>query len=90
MNTKLIVKAKLITALSVVLLAVSACATTPRPEPTGSEVITMNKAQRYQAAVQTQAKFKGVDVHWVNLPDEGDLARYEEPEEAGADGNGSR
>jgi starvation-inducible outer membrane lipoprotein len=81
---------KLIGCLSLLLFALSACAAAPSPETNSSPLTTMSKAQRYQAAVQTQAKFKGVDVHWVNLPDEGDLARYKEPEEAGADGNGSR
>lgn len=89
MDTKLIAKAKLISALSVVLLTVSACASTPSPDPTASPVTTMSKAQRYQAAVQTQAKFKGVDVHWVNLPNEGDLAKFKDPEEADTPANGA-
>ena len=79
---------KLIGCLSILLCTLSACATSATPDPTASSVTTMSKAQRYQAAVQTQAKLKGVDVHWVNLPDEGDLARYKDPKETETPANG--
>ncbi len=74
--------AKLITVFCIALLTVTGCAATPSPEPTASSVTTMSKAQRYQASVQAQANFRGVEVHWVNLPDENDLAKYKDPVEA--------
>ena len=90
MNAKLIVKAKLVALLPIALLMVSACAATPSPEPTSSSVTTMTKTQRYKASVQTQAAHKNVDVHWVNSPDEGDLARFKDPEETKTSANGSQ
>ncbi len=68
---------KTITGLLLVLLTVSACTTTAAPPSGNTAVTTLSKADRYQIAVQNQARFKGVDVHWVNPPDEGDLAKYD-------------
>jgi hypothetical protein len=67
------------------VLTVSACATstggspgsTAAPASTDYSITTLSKSDLYQIAVQEQARFKGVDVHWVNPPDEGDLARYD-------------
>lgn len=70
--------AKLITALAVLMLLVAGCAATPSPPTTAGSVNTLSKVDRYHAAVNAQARRNGAEVHWVNLPDEGDLARYED------------
>ncbi len=66
---------KLIAGLSLLLLTLSACAAAPAPQ-SNNEVTTMSNAERYRAAVNSQAKAKNIDVHWVNPPDEDDLDEY--------------
>lgn len=72
--------AKLITALTVSLLLAGGCAATPSPQPTSDSVNTLSKVDRYHAAVNAAARRNGAEVHWVNLPDEGDLAHYKDPD----------
>jgi ABC-type glycerol-3-phosphate transport system substrate-binding protein len=79
---------KQIAGLSVLVLAVSACSTTTAPPSDSNTITTLNKTERYQVAVQSQARFNGVEVVWVNPPDEGDLAKYELPESS-PNANGS-
>lgn len=70
--------AKLITGLSVAALLATGCAASGGQQATGSEVSTLSKVDRYHAAVEAQARRNGAEVHWVNLPDEGDLAHYQD------------
>jgi len=83
MNIKNIGKnfGKNIAALSLLVLTVSACATPTAnpvaPTSTGHPVTTLSKSEQYQLAVQQSARLNGVEVRWVNPPDEGDLAHYE-------------
>lgn len=79
--------AKMITGFSVALLLASGCAATPSPQTTGNNVSTLSKVDRYHAAVEAQARRNGTEVHWVNLPDEGDLARYNDSNVQGANGS---
>lgn len=69
---------KMITGLCALLLLASGCAATPSPQTGGDSVTTLTSVDRYHAAVEAQARKNGAEVHWVNLPDEGDLARYQE------------
>jgi hypothetical protein len=78
--------ARMITGLSAVLLLVTGCAANNQPVAS-TEVSTLTMTQRYQAAVNSQAMRNGAEVHWVNLPDEGDLAKYADAEQE--DSNGS-
>lgn len=79
---------KMITGLVFVSLMVTGCAASSQPVA-GEEVSTLTRTQRYQAIVNAQAKRNGTEVHWVNLPDEGDLAHYDDFETAEQNSNGS-
>lgn len=68
--------AKQIVFMSSLVLTLSACAATPAPEAGTANVDTMTNVQRYKATVNAHAHRKGVDVHWVNPPDDDDLDEY--------------
>jgi ABC-type glycerol-3-phosphate transport system substrate-binding protein len=72
---------KLIAGLSTVLIGISACSTTPAPSAETS-VTTLSNTERYQATVNAQAAVNGVEVHWVNPPDENDLKKYSKSDAA--------
>jgi hypothetical protein len=82
MNIKNIGKniGKTIAGMSMLVLTVSACATPTAspvaPTSTGHPVTTLSKSEQYQIAVQQSARLNGVEVRWVNPPDESDLAHY--------------
>jgi hypothetical protein len=76
----------MITGLVVVSLMVAGCAASNQPVAS-SDVSTLTMAQRYQAAVNAQARRNGAEVHWVNLPDEGDLAHYADSDQEGSNGS---
>jgi hypothetical protein len=67
---------KQIAIMSSLVLTLSACATTSTPEAGTTDVDTMTNVQRYKATVNAHAHRKGVDVHWVNPPDDDDLDEY--------------
>jgi starvation-inducible outer membrane lipoprotein len=68
--------AKQIALMSSLVLTLSACAATPAPEASTTDVNTMTNVERYKAVVNANAHLKGVDVHWVNPPDDDDLDEY--------------
>ncbi len=78
--------AKLITGLVVLSLSAAGCAASNQPVA-GSDVSTLTLTQRYQAAVNAQARRNGAEVHWVNLPDEGDLAHYADSDQEASNGS---
>ena len=77
-----------ITGLAAVSLMVAGCAASSQPVAS-QDISTFSKTERYQAAVNASARQNNVDVHWVNLPDEGDLAHYEESDLGEEGSNGS-
>ena len=101
MNIKFL--GKQLAGLSLLVLTVSACATSTggatgssmgssaaATANAGQPVNTLSKSEQYQLAVQESARLNGVDVRWVNPPDEGDLAHYdlaESPSETKAASN---
>lgn len=77
---------RMITGLAVVSLMVGGCAASSQPVDS-SEVSTLTMTQRYQSAINAQAKRNGAEVHWVNMPDEGDLAHYAESDREASNGS---
>jgi len=69
--------AKIITGLSLLLVLVSGCAVTSKPTAAPQDVSTLSNVELYIATVDAYARNSGAEVHWVNIPDEGDLVRYE-------------
>lgn len=68
---------KMITGLSLLLVLVSGCAVTSKPATTPLDVSTLSNVELYLATVNAHARNSGAQVHWVHIPDEGDLARYD-------------
>lgn len=68
---------RMIAGLAVLSVMISGCATSNQPVAT-DDVSTLSMTQRYQAAVNSQARRNGAEVHWVNVPDESDLAQYKD------------
>ena len=75
----------LISAVSVTALTLGACASQPSSGVAEiSAVQDMTNAERYRAAVNSQARAKNVQVQWVNPPDEDDLKEYADEAPAAA------
>jgi len=68
---------------AIATLFLAACATSqpaaPPPAATGSGAPESIIA-RYMRVVNASATANNAEVHWVNIPDENDLARYTEEE----------
>jgi ribonuclease HI len=75
----------LISAVSVTALTLCACASQPSSGVADvSAAQNMTNAERYRAAVNSQARAKNVQVQWVNPPDEDDLDEYADETPAAA------
>lgn len=60
-------------------LCLAACATSqPAPQQAAASGAPESIVARYMRAVNNSATANNAEVHWVNVPDEKDLARYAE------------
>ena len=69
---------KLIGLMLILLLATTGCASTAQPLSTeaGAGKHNLSNVERYHATVNANAWHQGIDVRWVNPPDEDDLDEY--------------
>ena len=58
-------------------ISLSACATSTPNSYSAVNESELSNVERYQMAVESNARRRGLDVRWVNRPDEDDLDEYE-------------
>ena len=86
MNVRMITSR--LSTLLILTAFVAGCASTTDTQVSTAKT-ELSNVERYQAVVNANARQKGVDVRWVNVPDEDDLDEYTQSDSSDEKTNGT-